>query len=634
MNEGVPVAEKIANLTDAIQTAGDALLAAQRDDGHWCFELEADCTIPAEYILMMHYLDEIDIDLERKIAVYLRENQNEMGGWPLYFGGKADISCTVKVYYALKIVGDSIDAPHMQRARQYILEAGGAAKANVFTRIALALFGQVPWRAIPFIPVEVMLLPQWFPFHLSKVSYWSRTVMVPLFILCSLKPSAKNPRRVQISELFIVPAEQERHYFKKHSLLSRVFLTLDKIGRMIEPLIPKKIRQAAIAKAEQWIIERLNGEEGLGGIFPAMVNAFEALLLLGYAPDHPYCERTRRALKKLLVIRSDSAYCQPCFSPVWDTALSALVLQTEGSERGYQAAKRALNWLQPLQILEGPADWRDYNPELAPGGWAFEYRNDHYPDLDDTAVVAWAMLCQQDSNQYAESISRAATWLAGMQSRNGGFASFDRDNTHYYLNEIPFSDHGALLDPPTSDVTARCLTFFCTLNRPQDQALIARCLQFLFQEQEKNGSWFGRWGTNYIYGTWSVLMALNIAKISREHPCVRRAVHWLCSRQQQDGGWGESNCSYDNAAADGQPSTSYQTAWALLGLMAAGEVRSDWVARGIQYLLRTQKAAGVWNESWFTAPGFPRVFYLRYHGYAQYFPLWALVQYRRLLKCE
>lgn len=458
MKDLLSQAEPATHLSNAINAAKNALLAAQRSDGHWCFELEADCTIPAEYILMMHYLDEIDTELEQKLAVYLRSRQGKDGGWPLYYAGNADISCTVKVYYALKLAGDSSDAEHMQRAHQCILNLGGAAKSNVFTRICLAMFEQVPWRAVPFIPVEIMLLPKWFPFHINKVSYWSRTVMVPLLILCSLKPSAKNPRRVGIAELFVTPPQQEKHYFKTRSSLGRIFLFLDKIGRKLEPLIPKKWRSAAVKKAESWFTERLNGEQGLGAIFPAMVNAYEALVLLGYSPEHPFRQQAKTALKKLLVIDSQLAYCQPCFSPIWDTALSSLALQAEGSAESVQASARALNWLKPFQILDGPADWKVYNPNLPSGGWAFEYRNDYYPDLDDTAVVAWAMH-SQDAVYYSESVSRAATWLAGMQSHNGGFASFDKDNTRYYLNEIPFADHGALLDPPTSDVTARCLKF-------------------------------------------------------------------------------------------------------------------------------------------------------------------------------
>lgn len=616
------------NLSNAIHIAKNALLAAQRRDGHWCFELEADCTISAEYILMMHFLDEIDSELEQKLAVYLRSRQGQDGGWPLYYAGTADISCTVKVYYALKLAGDSPELAHMQKARQCVLGLGGAAKSNVFTRICLAMFEQLPWRAVPFIPVEIMLLPKWFPFHINKVSYWSRTVMVPLLILCSLKPSAKNPRKVNIAELFIIPAHQEKNYFKKRPGLGQAFLILDKIGRRLEPLIPKKVRLSAIAKAEAWFTERLNGDQGLGAIFPAMVNAYESLVLLRYAPDHPFRLQAKNALKNLLVVDSHSAYCQPCFSPIWDTALSSLALQAEGSADSFQASFKALNWLKPLQILEGPADWKIYNPDLPSGGWAFEYRNDYYPDLDDTAVVGWAMHAQ-DAEYYHASLSRAAIWLAGMQCRNGGFAAFDQNNMHYYLNEIPFADHGALLDPPTSDVTARCLKFLALLQRPQDKTVLEESLEFLFKEQEANGSWFGRWGTNYIYGTWSVLVALMEAKVDSQHPAVRRAVNWLQSKQHGDGGWGENNKSYENPIDDQQASSSYQTAWALLGLMVAGEANTPTVQRGIHYLLRTQQQDGFWRDPWFTAPGFPRVFYLRYHGYCKYFPFWALAEYRR-----
>ncbi len=618
------------DINEAISGACHALISSQKTDGHWCFELEADCTIPAEFILLMHYLGEVDIPLEKQMAVYLRKKQNAEGGWPLYYGGKAEISCSVKVYYALKMVGDSEDEPHMQLARERILQLGGAAKANVFTRILLALFRQVPWRAVPFIPVEVFLLPKWFPFHLDKVSYWSRTVMAPLLIICSLKPKAKNPRNVHISELFLTPPNQERHYFPIRSFLNRCFLFLDKLGRGIEPYIPKKIRQKALKKADNWIVPRLNGEDGLGAIFPAMLFAYKALLLLGYSKEHHHSATAWRALQKLIVRHEAWAYCQPCLSPVWDTGLSILALQAEGSLRSKEAASAGLHWLKQKQILKGPADWQNYQPNLLPGGWAFEYNNDYYPDLDDTAVVGWAM-CEQAPEEYQFALNRAADWLAGMQSQNGGFASFDQNNTYYYLNEIPFADHGALLDPPTSDVTARCITFFAYLNRQNDWEIVSKAVAYLLKEQESNGSWFGRWGTNYIYGTWSSLVALEAAKIDRQNPAIRRAVQWLESKQHPDGGWGEHNDSYFDLSHDYQPSSSYQTAWALLGLMAAGEVASIAVSRGVQYLLSTQEEDGLWTDPWFTAPGFPRVFYLLYHGYCKYFPFWALANYRRLI---
>ncbi len=621
-------------LDNGVEAARDALISRQAAQGYWLFELEADCTIPAEYIMMMHFLDEIDAPLERKLAVYLRSRQSAHGGWPLYHGGDFNMSCSVKAYYALKLAGDDSQAPHMIRARDAILQRGGAARSNVFTRIALALFGQLPWRGVPYIPVEIMLLPKWFPFHIDKVAYWSRTVMVPLFILCTRKPVAKNPRGVAVRELFTTPPEEERHYFrdavKQGGMLARVFLVADRLGRLIDPLIPGRMRERATRRAEAWMLERLNGEDGLGAIFPAMVNALEAMTILGYPATDSRRVTAKRALQKLLVVGPHSAYCQPCVSPVWDTALASLAMQEAGDAAASGAATRALDWLQTEQVLDEPGDWQVNRPGVAGGGWAFQFANPHYPDLDDTAVVAWAMHQAHNSDEYTESVRRALDWLVGMQSEDGGFAAFDADNTYYSLNRIPFADHGALLDPPTSDVTARVVTVLARVGRPEDKAALSRAIAYLRAEQEADGSWFGRWGTNYIYGTWSVLTALSLAA-GRQDPAVRRAVDWLKSRQNADGGWGESNDSYARAAIKAA-STPYQTAWALLGLLAAGEAESDAVRSGVDHLLRTQGADGLWSDPHFTAPGFPRVFYLRYHGYSGYFPLWALAAYRTLTR--
>ena len=587
---------------------------------------------------MMHFLAEIDQPLEAKMAAYLRARQAEHGGWPLYHGGDFDMSCSVKAYFALKLAGDGPEAPHMRRARTAILERGGAARANVFTRITLALFGQIPWRGVPYIPVEIMLLPRWFPFHLDKVSYWSRTVMVPLFILCTRKPVARNPRNVHIRELFTTPPEEERHYFGRPGvrpgLLARVFLGLDRLGRMLDAAIPAALRERATRRAEAWMIERLNGEHGLGAIFPAMVNALEAMAVLGYASDDLRRLAAKRALQRLVVVNGSEAYCQPCVSPVWDCALACLAMQETGGASALAAATRALEWLEPLQLLESDGDWRARRPGLAGGGWAFQFSNGYYPDLDDTAVVAWAMHQAHDSERYSHSVNRALDWLIGMQSGNGGFASFDVDNTAYYLNEIPFADHGALLDPPTSDVTARVVTVLARVGRHQDKQALERAIWYLRAEQEADGSWFGRWGTNYIYGTWSVLTAFAQAGVSSDDPAVRRAVDWLTACQNADGGWGESNDSYapQHRASGQTASTPHQSAWAVLALMAAGEAQSDVVRRGVEYLLRTQQAQGLWSDPGFTAPGFPRVFYLRYHGYCAYFPLWALAAYRSRLR--
>jgi len=618
----------------AIISAREALLARQDTSGHWLFELEADCTIPAEFILLMHFLDEIDAALEAKLAAFLRDRQAEHGGWPLYHGGSFDISCSVKAYYALKLVGDDPQAPHMVRARSAILQYGGAARANVFTRLTLAIFGQLPWRGVPYIPVEIMLLPKWFPFHLDKVSYWSRTVMVPLFILCSRKVAAKNPRAVHIRELFSVAPELERHYFRRGSFTNRAFLLLDRVGRLIDPLVPRSLRARALQRAEDWINARANGEGGLGAIFPAMVNALEVMVTLGYAADDPRRVQAKRALWKLLVVGERTAYCQPCVSPVWDTALSCLALEEEGSGAGRSAAFQALEWLRPLQLLEAAGDWRERRPELPGGGWAFQFNNSYYPDLDDTAAVAWAMHAAPQRAHYAGAIARSLDWLVGMQSENGGFAAFDVDGTCYYLNEIPFADHGALLDPPTEDVTARVVTVLARVGREQDRPALERAIAYLRAAQQADGSWFGRWGTNYIYGTWSVLVAFAAAGIGADDPAVRRVMTWLASCQQADGGWGESNDSYldSDLAGRGLGSTPYQTAWALLALMAVGGVDASVLRRGVHFLLRAQQADGLWDHPSYTAPGFPRVFYLKYHGYCAYFPLWALARYRRLLR--
>jgi squalene-hopene/tetraprenyl-beta-curcumene cyclase len=629
-------------LDRCIENAHDALLNAQHAEGYWLYQLEADCTIPSEYVFMMHYLDEIDPVLEAKIAVYLRARQADHGGWPLYYGGELDISASVKAYYALKLIGDSPEAPHMQRARKAILERGGAARSNVFTRIALALFGEVPWRAVPYIPVEIMLLPRWFPFHLDKVSYWSRTVMVPLFILCTYKPRAKNPRNVHIRELFVTPAEEERHYFRlpaengRARRLAKVFFALDRFARVaIEPFIPKAMRRAATRRAEAWFLERLNGEDGLGAIFPAMVNAVEAMVLLGYPRDNQHLVTAKRALEKLLVLDGNSAYCQPCVSPVWDTALAVLGMQETGTPEAQASANRALDWLKDRQLRDEPGDWQIKRPNLPGGGWPFQFGNGHYPDLDDTAVIVWAMHRSSEPERYRESLTRALDWLVGMQSTNGGFAAFDVDNNHYNLNYIPFADHGALLDPPTSDVTARTVTALSIVGRPQDKPALERAIAFLRKEQMPDGSWFGRWGTNYVYGTWSVLVSFAQAGIGPEDESVRRAVSWLQAKQNPDGGWGESNDSYgwqSRPAETSTPSNPYQTAWALLGLMASGESASATVRHGIEYLTRVQEEGGLWSDPTFTAPGFPRVFYLKYHGYCAYFPLWALAAYRSLVR--
>ena len=621
-----------------IRRAAQALLRQQRSDGHWVFELEADATIPADYILFRQYLGEPDDrELERRIGAYLRRIQGEHGGWALFHGGAFDISASVKAYFCLKMIGDSPDAPHMARARAAILAQGGARRASVFTRILLAEFGELSWSDVPTFPVELVLLPRWFPIHLSRMSYWARTFLVPMLVLAALRVRARNARGIRIQELFATtgkaPPRAPSHQKRGWALF---FNGLDRVLKVAEPFWPKSLRRRAIERCVAFVTERLNGEDGLGAIYPAMANSVMMYDALGYPPEHPHRAIARRAIEKLLVIREDEAYCQPCVSPVWDTALAAHALMDVGSEEAVAAARRGLGWLLPLQELEVKGDWAERRPEIRPGGWAFQYRNTHYPDLDDTAVVVMAMDRARREfgagDRYDDAVSRGAEWTVGLQSHNGGWGAFDADNVDHYLNNIPFADHGALLDPPTADVSARCISMMAQLGETADSRAMRTGIDYLRREQMADGSWFGRWGVNYVYGTWSALCALNAAGLDADDPCVRKAVDWLVAIQNPDGGWGEDCTSYklDYRGYEPAPSNASQTAWALLGLMAAGEVDHPAVGRGIAYLQRTQDAAGLWRQNAYTGGGFPRVFYLRYHGYPAFFPLWALARYRNL----
>jgi squalene-hopene/tetraprenyl-beta-curcumene cyclase len=622
-------------LDQAIAAAESALLRRQQPDGHWVFELEADATIPAEYILLGAFLDERDPGLEEKLVVYLRRVQNPDGGWPLFYRGDSDVSATVKAYYALKLAGEPVDAPHMRAARERALALGGAARCNVFTRIALALFEQVPWRAVPAMPVEIVLLPAWFPFHLDKVSYWSRTVVTPLLVLIALHPRARNPGHVDIGELFVQPPERERGYMRAatSTALGRAFLALDTVVRFGERFIPAFVRKRAIAKAMKFTVDRLNGEDGLGAIFPAMANCLMALDALGYARDEPHRVLAKRAIEKLLVVGDHEAYCQPCKSPIWDTSLTIHALLEAGDEEVVEPVRRANDWLVGRQILEVVGDWAAQRPRLRPGGWAFQYWNDYYPDVDDTAVVAMG-LHREDPRKHREALARAAEWVVGMQSGHGGWGAFDAENEHFYLNNIPFADHGALLDPATEDVSARCVGMLLQMGYAKGDPLVAKGLDYLRRTQQPDGSWFGRWGTNYVYGTWSVLNAfLAAGETTGNSPTVRRAADYLLACQQTDGGWGEDGGTYwTERRGLCKESTASQTAWGLLGLMNAGEGAHPAVARGVAYLLERQNAEGLWDEPWYTAVGFPRVFYLRYHGYRAFFPLFALARYRNLVE--
>ncbi len=611
----------------------EALWSTQRDDGHIVFELEADTTIPAEYVLLRHFLGEIDTAAEHRIGLYLRHEQREDGAWPLFKAGEGDISATVKAYWALKLIGDHVDAPHMARARAWLLARGGAAKANVFTRFSLALFGQIPWRGVPVTPVEVMHLPRWFPFHMSKIAYWSRTVLTPLLVLYATKAKAANPTGRDIRELFVLAPEAKQQYQINPTggVVGEAFLMLDKLLRFVEPVMPKGVRTAAIKKAEAYTLSHLNGEDGLGAIYPAMANSVMMMRVLGYSDDDPNMRIARKSIELLKIERGEQLYFQPCVSPVWDSGLSAHAL-LESGDREDPRLIAMLDWLQTKQILDHPGDWTVRRPDVRPGGWAFQYENPDFPDVDDTAVVAMAMHRQGDP-KYRENIDRACEWIAGMQSSSGGWGAFEPENEHFYLNSIPFADHGALLDPPTVDVTARCIGCLAQIDRERYAAEIARAIDYVKREQEDDGSWFGRWGANYVYGTWSVLVSLRAAGVEMNEPWVRKAVAWLKDQQREDGGWGEGLETYEHGRRGyAVESSASQTAWAVLGLMAADALDGDAVTRGVAWLENAPREADGprWEERLFTGTGFPRVFYLKYHGYAAFFPLWAVARYQRL----
>ena len=487
---------------------------------------------------------------------------------------------------------------------------------------------------VPTLPVELILLPRWFPVHLSKMSYWARTVIVPLLVLAAKKPVARNEAGVKVDELYTAKrAKLESRAAGTQRAWTAFFGAVDVILKAAEPLWPKGTRERAIAACVDFVTERLNGEDGLGAIYPAMANSVMMFDCLGYPADHPARRVARTSVEKLLVVKDDEAYCQPCVSPVWDTALAAHAMLEAGGDEAEARAAAGLAWLKPLQVLDVKGDWADEKPDVRPGGWAFQYNNAHYPDLDDTAVVVMAMdrVKERVGPAYDEAVARGVEWTVGLQSKDGGWGAFDADNSYHYLNNIPFADHGALLDPPTSDVTARCVSMLAQLGET-DSPRMQAALAFLEKEQMPDGSWFGRWGVNYIYGTWSVLCALNAVGLGDKHPMMRKGADWLIHIQNLDGGWGEDCESYalDYKGYTAAPSTASQTGWALLALMAAGRVDHPAVERGVRYLIATQEQDGLWGQEKYTGGGFPRVFYLRYHGYPAYFPLWAVARFRNL----
>lgn len=631
----------VTGLDSAIARAQAHILACQAADGHWVGELEADTTITSEYLLLCHLIDRVNRERERKAVRYFRRRQRPDGGFDLFPGGPTDLSATIKAYFAMKMAGVRLDDPAMVKARERILAMGGPAKANVFTKILLALFGEYDWNGVPAMPVEIMLLPPGFVFNLSEVSYWSRTVIVPLLIIMDRKPVKYLPPELSLDELWPLGREHTSLRFPRVPLpftwrdlaWKNFFIAVDDGLKIWERFSPRPFRKRAIEAARLWLEERLALAGGLGGIYPAIANSVLAMRLLGYPDDHPLVLGQLKEIEALAVETPEEIHYQPCPSPVWDTALAVNALVETGLGPDHPALRRAAEWLLDKQVLV-PGDWKANRPNLEPGGWPFQYANDYYPDLDDTAVALMALekVRGLEPERVGQARARGLAWFLGMQGRDGGWASFDADQTRLYLNNIPFSDHGALLDPSTEDLTGRGLELLGTLGYHADFPAARRALAFIRSTQRPSGPWFGRWGVNYVYGTWSVLRGLWAVGEDLRQEYVRRAVRWLEQRQNADGGWGETCASYDDPSLAGVgESIPSQTAWALLALFAAGETRSEVIERGIAYLIRTQREDGAWEDRFWNGTGFPRVFVLKYHLYAKYFPLWALGVYRRAL---
>jgi squalene-hopene/tetraprenyl-beta-curcumene cyclase len=613
----------------AIRSAQDHLLSLQFADGHWCGELEGDTILESEYILCMFYLGRGEGAKIRKAASYIRSKQLDEGGWSIYPGGPADVSASTKAYFVLKLLGDAPDAPHMKRARRVILDLGGVEACNSFTKIYLAIFGQYDWSRCPTVPPEIILLPHWFYFNVYEMSSWSRAIVVPLSIISALRPHCPVPDRASIAEL-VVPGRRAR----ARSLWGAMFRGLDVALKLVEKLPVKPSRDVAIKRCEEWILERLDDSHGLGAIFPPIVNTIYALRCLGYPLDHPIVSRQVQELERLEIEELDTLRLQPCFSPVWDTALSVNALVESGLARDHAAVRRAAEWLLERRG-NGVGDWRVKNRSVRASGWYFEYANPFYPDCDTTSQVITSLSkvelpTPSDRERAADALAEAHRWHLSMQNKDGGWGAFDRGCDKEILTHVPFADHNAMVDPSTADLTARGIEAAACQGLDRNNPDVRRAIAFLRGEQERDGSWFGRWGCNYLYGTWLALWGLDQIGESTRTEWGRRAARWIQSCQNPDGGWGELPRSYDDPEWKGRgPSTPSQTAWAVMGLIAAGETDSEAARRGIGYLMAMQRADGTWDEEHWTGTGFPRVFYLRYHMYRLYFPLWALGEYRR-----
>ena len=632
---------KIDDLSSRVAVAVDAarklLFSQQHEEGYWCGELEADTTLEADYIVLHSLLGTEQGERVRKAANYILQKQNEEGGWSTYIGGPTSLSASVKSYFGLKLAGYKADHPALVRARKKILELGGVTEVNTFTKLYLCFFGQYDYDAVPAIPPEIVLFPNWFWFNIYEISSWSRAMLVPLSICYAKKPFKKIPDDMGVEELFVGGRDKSRmhlHWDKKLFSWRNFFLVLDRTAHWFERVHVRPLRSVALRKAEKWMLKRFEMSDGLAGIFPSIMNSVIAMRVLGYSVDDPQVIRAMDEFEKLGIEEEDTFRMQPCVSPVWDTAYALFALGASGVPANDPRMVRAADWILQKQVRT-VGDWKVKNKKGEPGGWYFEFNNEFYPDVDDSAMVCLGLSQVEHPNgrYQRESVQRAIDWMLSMQCKNGGWASFDKDNDRMVFQYVPFADHNAMLDPATVDITGRMLEMMASYGFDKNHPAVKKAIKFLREEQEPDGSWFGRWGVNYIYGTMLVLRGLEAIGVDYHEPYVQQAAEWLRMMQNPDGGWGESCGSYDDPNNKGQgASTASQTAWAIMGLLAANDTRSDSVARGIAYLLRIQKKDGSWTEDYYTGTGFPRVFYLMYHMYRQYFPLIALTTYAKVMK--
>jgi len=639
MGEEIPVApapvswqeqEWAERLEKTIERGANHLLSIQAEDGYWQGELEADTTLESDYIYYLFVLGKADPERIAKLANYVRRRQLGDGGWSIYPGGPSELNATCKAYFALKLAGDSTEARHMVQAREIVHRLGGLEHTNSYVRFYLALVGAVGWELVPSIPPEFMLLPNWFYFNIYEMSSWTRGIVIPMAILSSLRPDWRLPERARVDELFKEPARKTAAFDWSKQLISwkNVFLALDRGLKLYEKLPWKPLRRRALREAKSWMLNHIERTEGLAAIYPAMMNSIFALMALGHGPDDPLTWREIKEFSRFEIEEGDTIRMQPCVSPVWDTCIAMVALEEAGLPADHPALVKAADWMLSKQVL-GPGDWQVKNRDAEPGGWAFEFRNDFYPDVDDTAFVLMALqrVKYPDPKRMEGAIRRGIQWLLSMQNRDGGWGAFDRDNDQKFLCNIPFADHNAMIDPSTADVTARVVECLGRFGWPAEHPAIQRAVKFLLKDQSGDGSWFGRWGVNYVYGTSGVLRALETVSLTARDYC-QRAVIWLRTVQKADGSFGESLRSYEMPATKGQgPSTPSQTAWGLIGLLAGADLHEPAIVKAVSYLVHRQEEDGSWSEPDFTGTGFPGVFYLKYHLYRNSFPVYALARY-------